>query len=111
MCDVLPIIWIVYDFVKYVVVEPDAKPDPEDCWNRRAGVDLDLGSLVCSMLRSQGIPSILFVQKDGSEFYPVWVLAICDGEMKICNPARILVNADDSATAFFLAVASPHEIY
>ena len=105
----------IYDFVKSVMNydDPDAKADVEQCWKQKMGVDLELEIIVCSMLRSQGIPSMLFIQKDGETAYHIWVLSVPDQEIKICCPSRRVCVIDDSAAAFFqvLASGSAYEIY
>ena len=76
-----------YDFVKWTVSGYGVHPDLDDCWERKVGVDLDLGAMVCSMLRSQGIPTQLIMQLvDGVEA-PVWVVAFIGDETLMFNPA------------------------
>ena len=105
----------IYDFVKSVMNYEDSgtKPDVEQCWKQKMGVDLELEIIVCSMLRSQGIPSMLFIQKDGTTAYHIWVLSILDHEIKICCPSRRICVIDDSAAVFseVLASGSAYEIY
>lgn len=105
----------IYDFVRSVTNydDPDAKTDVEQCWKQKMGVDLELGIIVCSMLRSQGIPSMLFILKNGSTTYRTWILSIPDNEIKICSPSRRICAIDDSAAAFCQALASgsAYEIY
>ncbi len=98
----------IYDFVKAVTNynNPDAKADVEQCWKQKMGVDLELEIIVCSMLRSQGVPSMLFIQKDGSTNNHIWVLSIVDQGIRICCPSRRICYVDDSAAAFFQVLAS-----
>ena len=44
----------VYDYIKSVTVENYTVPDLDECWNDKMGIELDLASLMCAMLRSQG---------------------------------------------------------
>ena len=105
----------IYDFVKSVMNadDPDAKADVEQCWKQKMGTDLELEIILCSMLRSRGIPSMLFIQKDGSTAYHIWVLSVMESGIRVCSPSRRLCIIDDSAAAFFQALASgsAYEIY
>ena len=100
-----------YDFVKWASVGSGTSPDLEDCWTRKAGVDLDLGSMVCSMLRSQGIPAQLMVQLvDGIEA-PVWVVAYIDDEIVVFNPATAVKAAEVMDMTLDDLTASDHALF
>ena len=100
-----------YDFVKWASVGSGTSPDLEDCWTRKAGVDLDLGSMVCSMLRSQGIPAQLMVQLvDGIEA-PVWVVAYIDDEVVVFNPAVAVKTAEVMDVTLDDLTASDHALF
>ena len=46
----------VYDYIKSVTVENYTVPDLDDCWYSKMGIELDLASLMCAMLRSREFP-------------------------------------------------------
>ena len=76
----------MYDYIKTVTVPQDALPDVQTCWDCRMGNDQDLAALCCAMIRSRGIPAMLF---KGSYTYgrpAYWVLAVLDKESIVLNP-------------------------
>lgn len=103
----------MYDYIKSITVENYTVPDPDECWRTRMGIELDLASLMCAMLRSQGIPTMLLVSREITYKYPsAWVLAMIGDQIKVCNPAMRFMSIDDSsAVAFSEVLASDYDLY
>lgn len=83
----------IYDYIKFVTVPQDTLPDVQNCWENRMGIDQDLAALSCAMIRSRGIPAMLF---KGSYTYgrpAYWVLAVLDNESIVFNPSEIMCAA------------------
>ena len=103
----------VYDYIKSVTVENYTVPDLDDCWYSKMGIELDLASLMCAMLRSQGVPTMLLVSRDIKIMHPsAWVLAMIGDQIKVCNPAMKFMSIDDSSALTFSEVlASDYDLY
>ena len=103
----------VYDYIKSVTVENYTVPDLDECWNDKMGIELDLASLMCAMLRSQGVPTMLLVSRDIKIMHPsAWVLAMIGDQIKVCNPAMKFMSIDDSSALTFSEVlASDYDLY
>ena len=103
----------MYDYIKSVSVENYTIPDLDKCWNYKMGIELDLASLMCAMLRSQGVPTMLLVSRDIKIMHPsAWVLAMIGDQVKVCNPAMRFMSIDDSsAVAFSEVLASDYDLY
>ena len=104
---------IDYDYIKSVTVENYTVPDLDDCWDKKMGIELDLASLLCAMLRSREIPTMLLVAHNEKTNRPsVWVLAMIGDQIRVCNPTmRFMSRDEDSALAFSQVLASDYDLY
>ena len=91
-----------YDFIKSTMERTDALPDIQDCWEKKAGTSRDLAALSCAMLRSRGIPAMLFTgsKKDGNSY--CWVVAVVDQEFILFDPTERVCASDMTDLLFSL---------
>ena len=103
----------MYDYIKSVSVENYTVPNLDECWYGKMGIELDLASMMCAMLRSQGVPTMLLVSRDIKIMHPsAWVLAMIGDQIKVCNPAMRFMSIDDSsAVAFSEVLAAAYDLY
>ena len=80
-----------YDFVKAVNIKAGMLPDIDDSWEKKMGVCQDLASIMCCMLRTQGIPSRLVIgYADGG--YHAWTQVTVNGEDIFYDPTAEIPN-------------------
>ena len=91
-----------YNFLKSVTEQPDALPDIQACWDQKTGISQDLAALSCAMLRSRGIPAMLFTgsTKDGINY--CWVVAVVNQEFILFDPTERVCASDMTDLLFSL---------
>lgn len=91
-----------YNFIKSTMERTDALPDIQDCWDQKTGISQDLAALSCAMLRSRGIPAMLFTgsKKDGSTY--CWVVAVVNQEFILFDPTERVCASDMTDLLFSL---------
>ena len=63
---------ISYDYNLAATVQTGYVPNPDRTYNSRTGICFDYASLMCAMLRSQGIPTRLVVGWAKTDIYHAW---------------------------------------
>ena len=79
-----------YDYIKTVAVKENHLPDIQRCWDNRMGDSQDLAALVCAMLRSRGIPAMLFRTVDWFTNPYCWIVALIGDDCLAFDPAEKL---------------------
>lgn len=92
----------VYNFIKSVTERTDALPDIQDCWDQKMGISQDLAALSCAMLRSRGIPAMLFAgsKEDGITYW--WVVAVVNQEYILFDPTKRVCASEMTDLLFSL---------
>ena len=79
----------VYDYIKAMNIKAGVLPEIEDCFNSKKGVCQDLSAIMCSMLRTQGIPTKLIIGY-ADKNYHAWVVSIIDGKEYFFDPTAAI---------------------
>ena len=83
---------ISYDYNLAATVQSGYVPNPDRTYNSRTGICFDYASLMCAMLRSQGIPTRLVVGWAKTDIYHAWN-EIYTEETGWITPELMLKNA------------------
>ena len=83
---------VSYDYNLAATVQSGYVPNPDRTYNSRTGICFDYASLMCAMLRSQGIPTRLVVGWAKTDIYHAWN-EIYTQETGWITPELMLKNA------------------
>ena len=91
-----------YNFIRSATERPDTLPDIQDCWDRKMGVSQDLAALSCAMLRSRGIPAMLFTGSEKEGITYCWVVAVVNEEFILFDPTERICASEMTDLLFSL---------
>ena len=83
---------VAYDYNLAATVQSGYVPNPDRTYNSKTGICFDYASLMCAMLRSQGIPTRLVVGWAKTDIYHAWN-EIYTEETGWITPELMLKNA------------------
>lgn len=91
-----------YNFIKSATERTDALPDIQDCWDQKMGISQDLAALSCAMLRSRGIPAMLFTGSEKEGITYCWVVAVVNEEFILFDPTERICASEMTDLLFSL---------
>ena len=88
MCDYITKNFL-YDYVKAVTIKAGQLPDIDGSWNKKMGVCQDLSAILCSMLRTQGLPARLIIGYADKQYH-AWTVTTINGKDYFFDPTAAI---------------------
>ncbi len=79
----------VYDYVKAVTVKAGQLPDIDGSFQKKMGICQDLSAILCSMLRTQGLPAKLIIGYADKQYH-AWTVTTINGKDYFFDPTAAI---------------------
>lgn len=79
----------LYDYVKAVTIKAGQLPDIDGSYKKKMGVCQDLSAILCSMLRTQGLPARLIIGYADKQYH-AWTVTVIDGKEYFFDPTAAI---------------------
>lgn len=88
MCDFMTKNFL-YDYVKAVTIKAGQLPEIDSSWTKKMGVCQDLSAILCSMLRTQGLPARLIIGYADKQYH-AWTVTTINGKDYFFDPTAAI---------------------
>lgn len=79
----------LYDYVKAVTIKAGQLPEIDSSWTKKMGVCQDLSAILCSMLRTQGLPARLIIGYADKQYH-AWTVTTINGKDYFFDPTAAI---------------------
>ena len=79
----------LYDYVKAVTIKAGQLPDIDGSFKKKMGVCQDLSAILCSMLRTQGLPARLIIGYADKQYH-AWTVTYIGGKEYFFDPTAAI---------------------
>lgn len=79
----------LYDYVKAVTIKVGQLPDVDNSYKKKMGVCQDLSAILCSMLRTQGLPARLVIGYADKQYH-AWTVTVINGKEYFFDPTAAI---------------------
>ncbi len=79
----------LYDYVKAVTIKAGQLPDVDGSYKKKMGVCQDLSAILCSMLRTQGLPARLIIGYADKQYH-AWTVTVVNGKEYFFDPTAAI---------------------